>query len=114
MEQRIRRAANFRWLSQLGAGLVALALVFLILATYIVAFRSPWLVAYSYAVLVLGIVALVLRQVFESIQCRRLELKSVRCFECGWTGLGRDWRRYRCCPECDSEEVLVEGESWVN
>ena len=114
MERRIRRVSNFSWLGQLGVGLVALALVFLILVTYVAAFRSAWLVAYSYVILVMGVAVLVLRKIFESIQRRRLELKTVRCFDCGWTGLGRDWRRYLCCPECDSEEVLLEGEGWVN
>jgi len=90
---------------RIGYSLVAVVLIFFLLLTYTPEYRSPALALYSYVLLGLGLGLIVLNKVLETIQMNRLKEAHVRCQNCGWNGLGGDWARYQCCPECDSEEV---------
>ena len=96
-------------LRRAGYVLVAIALVFLMLLLYIPEVKAPALVAYSYLTLGAGLVLVVLNKVQEIIQQRRIRDLTVRCLNCGWFGLGREWSRGHCCPECDSEKVILTG-----
>ncbi len=76
------------------------------LVLYVPQTRSPSLILYSYGLLGVGVVLVLLNKGFEIIQYAKLKNAPVYCLDCGWQGLGRDWFRYHCCPECDSERVI--------
>ncbi len=95
------------FLKKLGFALIAAALMFFLLFSYFPQTRAPYLIVYSYAVLGLGVASLIANKIVQSIQYSRLSNVPVRCRRCGWAGMGRDWRRSQCCPECDSEQVVI-------
>ena len=94
------------FLKRAGYALVAVALIFLIFLSAVSALYVPHLVFYSYLLLGVGGVLVLLFKSLEIIQHSRLRRRSVYCSECGWLGRGDDWFRYHCCPDCDSENVV--------
>lgn len=98
----MRRSEGFK---RLGFALIALSLVFFMIVTYLPELRSGPIVVYSYSLLGAGLIALVLHQGFKIIHYRRWKETPVRCLDCGWSGLGAEWFRHHCCPDCDSIRV---------
>ncbi|MEE8161074.1 MAG: hypothetical protein V3T61_05510 [Acidobacteriota bacterium] len=95
------------FLKRAGYALVAVALVFLTFVSAIPELRVPHLVFYSYLLLGVGGVSVLLFKSLEIIQHSRLRRRAAYCSECGWLGRLDDWFRYHCCPDCDSENVVL-------
>ncbi len=89
----------------MGYALIAGALVFFMIVTYLPDLRSALVVTYSYGLLGLGLVSLVVHKGLAIVHYNRWKETPVRCLDCGWSGLGKDWYRYDCCPDCDSIRV---------
>ncbi len=98
----MRRSDAFK---RLGYSLIAAALIFFMIVTYLPELRSALVVTYSYSLLGAGVLSLLLNKGLAIIHYRRWRETPVRCRDCGWSGLGQDWYRYRCCPDCDSIRV---------
>ena len=90
-----------------GYALIASSLILLLFLASASHLRSPSAALYSYGLFAAGIVLVLLSKVLEIIQYHRLKKLSAYCSACGWYGGGSDWYRSECCPECDSEEVLL-------
>ena len=93
------------FMRRLGYALIAISLVFLTLLNSTSEFRFPVITFYAYIILIVGFALFFLSKIFEFIQRSRLKKNQFYCLGCGWCGSGGEWFRYRCCPECDSEDV---------
>ena len=93
------------FLKQAGYALIAMGLIFLTFLGMAPSVQAPRLGFYSYLLIALGGIAVVLYKCIQAVQYARLKKRTAYCLECGWFGLGTDWYRYECCPECDSERI---------
>jgi len=94
-------------LKRIGYALIVVALVLLMLITTSSVLYSPLVAAYSYGLILGGLVLVVINRVMERRLRKRLEHSVVYCVNCGWSGSGSDWYKSECCPECDAEEVIL-------
>ncbi|MFB3902489.1 MAG: hypothetical protein ACE15E_03490 [Acidobacteriota bacterium] len=92
---------------RIGYALIVVALVLLMLLTTSNVLYSPLVAIYSYGLIVVGIVLVIINKVLESRLRKRLRYSTVYCLKCGWSGSGASWFRSECCPECDAEEVIL-------
>ncbi len=95
------------FLKRAGYALIIVGLVFLTILTTATVVSAPLVVAYSYALLGLGIALVAANKVQEWRHHRRLRTLWARCARCGWRGNAEVCYRTQACPECDSEEVVL-------
>ena len=96
------------FLKRTGYALLAVGLIFLTFLTSVPELSVPKVAVYSYALLGAGLLLILIGKGFEIIQQFQLRRVGAHCLRCGWYGSGRDWSRYRCCPDCDSEDVALQ------
>jgi len=94
-------------LKRIGYALIVVALVLLMLITTSGVLYSPLVAAYSYGLILGGLVLVLINKALERRLRKRLEHSVVYCVNCGWSGSGNDWYKSECCPECDAEEVIL-------
>ena len=94
-------------LKRIGYALMVVALVFMMVITTSNVLYSALVAVYSYGLIIAGFVLVVINKILEGRLRKRLGHSTVYCLKCGWSGNGTDWYKYECCPECDSEEVIV-------
>jgi hypothetical protein len=92
---------------QLGCALVVVALVLLTIVTTAPELFSMTVAVYSYVLLGVGCVLAAVNLVLNHLLLRRVGAQKVYCWSCGWSGLGAEWFKGECCPECDSERVTL-------
>lgn len=95
------------FLKRAGYALITVALILLTFLNATPEFRVPTVAFYAYLLLGVGGIMILTFKSAEIIQQARLSKRRVYCLECGWFGHGEDWYRYRCCPECDSKDVVL-------
>lgn len=94
-------------LKRAGYALIAVGLIFLTFMTMSPELSVASVIVYSYFLLGLGFVLVLVNKGLEIIQYLRLRKTKAYCLSCGWYGTGADWYRCECCPECDSERVTI-------
>ena len=87
--------------------MIAVGLILLMFLGTTPELRVPWLGAGSYLLVAIGGISVVLYKCMEIIQYSHLRKRTALCQECGWFGQGDDWYRSGCCPECDSESIML-------
>ena len=96
------------FLKRAGYALLAVGLIFLTFLTTVPELSVPKVAVYSYVLLGVGFLVVLISKGFEIIQQLQLRRVGALCLRCGWYGSGRDWSQYQCCPECDSEDVVLQ------
>jgi len=100
-------------LKWMGCLLVIIALAVLLAVTMAVTTASGFypslLVVVSYYLMAVGLALFLVNKCVEWRFRRQARSQRVLCRKCGWRGSGALWLRSECCPECDSEDVIVEA-----
>jgi hypothetical protein len=97
------------FLKRLGCSLLvaALTLLMVLTATTATSRYTNVMAAYSYGLILMGAVLVVINMGLEWRHRQRVRNLSAHCVKCGWKGVGAQWLRSECCPECDNEDVTV-------
>jgi hypothetical protein len=95
------------FIKRIGYALITIGIIFLTFMAMTPELYTPSLVLYSYILLVVGFVLLIVNKAVSMLLQARLSKQRAYCTNCGWHGTGRDLYGFEFCPECDSEQVMI-------